>query len=207
MMGNKAIHDRYTHRIGERIGDLVFAGISGKRADKNRLLGLFRCDCGIVATFPLGRVLNGKKKTHCGCKTDHGTHRKHGMRNSPEYSSWQAMKVRCLAPANKDYPRWGGRGITVCKQWIDSFEAFYSHIGPRPKGTSLDRIDNERGYEPGNVRWATPLQQARNRHNLTIIETPRGVMPLVKYAEIIGISGGAALVRLKRGKLEGCARV
>ena len=90
---------------------------------------------------------------------------KHGKRYSPEYSSWMAMKGRCLDPGHKDYPRWGGRGITVCKEWANSFEAFFSHIGPRPSGTSLDRKDNRLGYHPGNVRWATRSEQQRNRRD------------------------------------------
>jgi hypothetical protein len=162
-MGSEAVKIRYLSRIGERVGDLIFVNIVEARADGNRLRGLFKCDCGGQAIYDLGRVLNGKTRTHCGCKTDRGKSRTHGMRDSPEYSSWTAMKGRCLDPDNKDFPRWGGKGIAVCADWIASFEAFYAHIGPRPHGTSLDRIDNRRGYEPGNVRWATPTEQQRNR--------------------------------------------
>lgn len=158
-----ALSDRYGKRSGERIGSLTFLHIADERGDHNRLLGVFRCDCGAEARLPLGRVLNGKKRTHCGCQTDHGTHRTHGMRYSREYSSWQAMKARCLDPENKDYPGWGGRGITIYEEWTESFEAFFQHIGPRPPGTSIDRIDGRLGYEPGNVRWATPKEQQRNR--------------------------------------------
>jgi hypothetical protein len=85
------------------------------------------------------------------------------MRDSIEYSSWRAMKDRCLRPTSKDYARWGARGITVDPAWVESFEAFFEHIGSRPDGTTLDRIDTTKGYEPGNVRWATPVEQACNR--------------------------------------------
>jgi hypothetical protein len=117
------------------------------------------------------------------------------------------MKARCLDPGNKDYPRWGGVGITIHQEWIDSFEAFYRDVGPRPKGTSLDRIKAELGYRPGNVRWATPAEQARNRRDLVIVNTSHGQMPLVDYANIVGITAGAAHLRLKRGKLEGACHV
>jgi hypothetical protein len=167
-MGSACISDRYACRVGERIGSLTFAGIADERGDNNRLFGRFVCDCGNETIMRAGLVLNGKGRAHCGCKRDFGAHRKHGMRSSREYSSWQAMKARCLDPANKDYPRWGGAGITVCEDWIASFDAFYSHIGPRPEGTSIDRIDTEKGYCPGNVRWATPSEQARNRHGASI---------------------------------------
>lgn len=132
---------------------------------------------------------------------------KHGMRYSREYGSWQAMVRRCHSPTNKDYPRWGARGITVCAQWRHSFQTFYEHIGSRPQNTSIDRHPNPNGnYEPGNVRWATPKQQARNRRDIVRVTTPYGDMDLVDYAKKIGISKGAAHLRLKRGTLEGVQR-
>jgi hypothetical protein len=136
----------------------------GRTADKH-IVGLYRCTCGAEVRVAQSRVRNGYTKS-CGClvrEISSWQSRTHGMRGTPEYSSWQSMKGRCLDPNNKDFPRWGGRGVTVFQDWIESFEAFYDHVGPRPKGTSLDRIDNRRGYEPGNVRWATPTQQQRNR--------------------------------------------
>jgi len=163
MMGEQAIAERYTARVGETIGRLTFVGLAPQRGEKNRLLGKFQCECGRTVIRPAGRTLNQKQRLHCGCQTDHGAHRKHGMRNSPEYSSWQAMKRRCLSPEDKDYPRYGAKGIKVCEAWIASFATFYNHIGRRPIGTTLDRINTLGGYVPGNVRWATPQDQQRNR--------------------------------------------
>lgn len=153
---------RYARRVGERVGHLTFVGISSERGDNGRALGIFSCDCGGSATYRM-TILNNRSKTHCGCQTDHGTHRTHGMRNSREYSSWISMKRRCMNPDDKDFPRYGAIGITVCPEWIASFSEFYNHIGPRPVGTTLDRIDNRLGYVPGNVRWASLNQQQRNR--------------------------------------------
>lgn len=157
--------NRYASRVGERVGDLVLVGVAQHRADNGRVLGRFQCDCGNEIIYAAGRILNNKRRAHCGCKTDRGTHRTHGMHGSPEYSSWRSMKLRCLSPESKDFKRWGGCGIDVHPEWSDSFEAFYAHIGPRPKGTTLDRIDNTLGYVPGNVRWARSKEQAENRNN------------------------------------------
>ncbi len=93
-----------------------------------------------------------------------GARLSHGMVRSPEYSSWCAMKARCLNPNTTRFEQWGGRGIKICPQWVNSFENFYADVGPRPTPKhSIDRIDNDGNYEPGNVRWATPKEQNNNK--------------------------------------------
>lgn len=120
---------------------------------------------------------------------------KHGASKTPEYLSWQQMKERCLNQSGKDYKRYGARGITVHPVWIDSFETFLAHIGPRPHGfKSVDRIDNAKGYEPGNVRWATPSMQARNtRTNKLTEDVVRNIKTLhsngLREYEIVQILG------------------
>jgi hypothetical protein len=89
---------------------------------------------------------------------------KHNLSKSPEYRCWQQIKARCLNPNHRMYPHYGGRGITISPEWENDFQAFLSYVGPRPSSKhSLDRIDNNRGYEPGNVRWADWFVQVRNR--------------------------------------------
>lgn len=114
----------------------------------------------------IGKYLRSGHIKSCGCLRVEVTgnySRTHGMTGTPEHRSWKHAKERCFNPDDASYENYGGRGITMCQEWAESFEAFYAHIGPKPKGLTLDRIDNERGYEPGNVRWATYSQQSYNR--------------------------------------------
>jgi hypothetical protein len=110
------------------------------------------------------RVVHGRTRS-CGClahKNDHS--RTHGMRGTKEYRTWGGMKTRCYNKRSKDYYRYGGKGISIYQPWRDSFEEFYKYIGPAPtKNHQIDRINTMGNYEPGNVRWATPKIQCRNR--------------------------------------------
>jgi len=106
------------------------------------------------------------------------------------------MLARCRNPTN---PRYGGAGVTVCDEWQKSFEAFLNYLGPRPRGTTLDRIDSRRGYEPGNVRWATAEQQNQNRKSTHWIEINGVRRCVAEWARIAGISDTCMLHRIRRG--------
>ena len=176
--------------------------VDGRSTD-GRLLSLWRCVCGNTKVLPTCRVRSGVVVS-CGCFKPKNI--VHGMKGTTTYSSWCAMKSRCCDPGSKDYVRWGAKGIRVCDRWM-RFELFLEDMGVRPPGTSLDRYPNRHGnYEPGNCRWATSVQQQENKDNFTVLITPVGVMPLRDYAPIVGITTGAAHMRLKRGKLEGCKK-
>jgi hypothetical protein len=105
----------------------------------------------------------------------------HGQSNHPVYRIWIDMRSRCLNPSHQSYSDYGGRGITVCQEWIESFETFLNDVGERPFDPpdwtgktafySIDRIDNDRGYEPGNVRWATPAEQQLNKRSARRLRT------------------------------------
>ena len=117
------------------------------------------CECGKVTVVTSGSLATGNTSS-CGCGVKEAI-TKHGGTGKGSYNTWRAMMRRCYNQADKDYPRWGGRGISVHEPWHD-YTVFASDVG-EPSGTeTFDRIDGSKNYEPGNVRWATPTVQARN---------------------------------------------
>lgn len=122
--------------------------------------------------------------------------RTHGMSRSPEYKSWCGMKERCYNKNNKKYKDYGCRGIIVCNRW-HNFENFFEDMGKKPsKNHSIDRIDNDGNYEPNNCRWATSLQQARNKRD---VKTYRG-LNMRQWDKKLGFSNGTIRSRLKVSK-------
>ena len=109
------------------------------------------------------------------------------------------MLQRCLNPKHPSYADYGGRGITVCDEWRESAAAFVRYISPRPKGMTLERIDNDRGYEPGNIRWATRAEQVRNRRNNITVQLGEERLVLKDACARLGMSYDAIWRRLKRG--------
>jgi hypothetical protein len=111
------------------------------------------------------------------------------MRKKPEYVVWNNMKARCRNPKNPRWEDYGGRGITVYREWAESFPAFLAHMGRRPsKSHQLERLDNDRGYEPGNVVWTTRKQNCRNRRSTVFVEVDGQRMCLKEAAERSGIA-------------------
>jgi len=130
-----------------------------------------RCECGVTRVVRYDRLVSGLTKS-CGCyqretvRVQGKKNRTHGeSHESTEYRTWQGMKLRCTqSPASEHWKYYAGRGITVCDEWKKSFPAFLAHIGRRPSPAhSLDRINNDGNYEPGNVRWATLHEQHINK--------------------------------------------
>lgn len=172
--------------IGERYGRLVVVSElpalvrgNGRRV---RLL-LCRCDCGESASVRWGNLRNGHTQS-CGCMHTEAVAemgratRRHGHaapiegvdHRTPTYVSWTAMLYRCSTQTSPDYANYGGRGIVVCDRWR-TFENFLVDMGPRPsRAHSIDRIDVNGNYEPGNCRWATRSQQQRNKRNARYAE-------------------------------------
>lgn len=130
------------------------------------------CDCGNTTVVRTASLSLGNTKS-CGCLQREQTSKAsttHGMSNTVEYHIWAGIISRCRNPSNNAYPRYGGRGITVCDRWLNSFENFYADMGPRPTPEhSIDRVNNDGNYEPGNCRWATDIEQANNKRNNIIV--------------------------------------
>lgn len=128
-----------------------------------------------------------------------GNRTTHGASGSPEYVIWTHMKARCFDESDKSYQRYGGRGITVCQRWVNDFPAFYADMGDRPSPLhSIERKNNEGNYEPGNCRWATATEQARNRRSSVLVEHNGQVKTVAEWAEIHGIKPGVLGQRLRR---------
>jgi len=140
---------------------------SGKHPDGTQRTAVCRCQCGIERTIAIHSLKSGRT-SHCGCQMAaivSVTRAEHGMTGTPEYRTWAHMKERCSNPNHKDWHLYGGRGIRVCERWRQSFAAFDADMGPRPDGMSIDRIDVNGNYEPGNCRWTDEFTQAQNKRS------------------------------------------
>ena len=174
---------------GKRFGRLVVLAPTAKRDNYGQLFWKCKCDCGNLKLVR-GSELTRKKRIvdSCGClqkeRASEANYR-HGCANvetrTSEYRTWSSMKDRCLNPRNPKYPLYGGRGITVCLEWQRSFIQFLRDMGPKPRGLTIERINNDGNYEPGNCRWATMKEQAQNKR-------PRK-RPVSESKEMVAIDG------------------
>lgn len=193
--------------IGDRFGRLVVLSkiwvnpVGRKRYSKF----VCKCDCGVIST-PKGFNLATGLSTSCGCycrevtlalATSHG--HASGVRKTSEYRSWLNMKKRCLNESCNNYANYGGRGITVCTQWVDSFKTFLADMGMKPSPAhSIDRIDVNLGYGPDNCRWSTTKEQSRNTRASRILEFNGHRMTVAEWGEVTGISASLIGARINR---------
>ena len=176
---------------------------------------IFRCDCGNEKIIKVSHFKSGDTKS-CGClqresakvaalkvqslaaKAAAIVNRKHGMYREGVYFSWDAMKQRCLNPNNSRYKDYGGRGITICEEWL-KFENFYKDIGDKPKGLTLDRIDNNGNYCKENCKWSNSKEQHNNTRKNHLLTYKNKTQTIAQWARELEMNYGTLFARLKRG--------
>lgn len=164
---------------------------------EHRWLWLCKCDCGKTTLAATNALEYGHKKS-CG---NHPAkpNLSHGLRYHPIYQVWKGMISRCTNPKDKYWENYGGRGIDVYWFWLLSPINFLNSVGCPPKGKQIDRIDNDKGYYPGNVKWSTPKENGRNRSN-TIYLTSNGISKsLPDWADDLRIKRNTLYMRWYRG--------
>ena len=185
---------------GLRFGRLTVTELSERTGKNGERYWKCECDCGSTKDVSASALLSGYSKS-CGCL------KKELLQNSRSknkrlYQVWQDMKQRCYNPKNKYYRRYGGRGISVCEEWLKEYEPFYQWAisNGYEKGLQLDRTDNDGNYCPENCRWATPKQNSNNRSCIVFITYAGETHTRTEWAEITGIPLGTIKKRYKNGK-------
>lgn len=161
-----------------------------------------QCDCGNVVTVASYQLGSGNTKS-CGCLQKERaavTKTTHGLSDSKEYRTWQAMRTRCTNENRDNYSHYGGRGIEVCSRWMNSFEAFYADMGPAPSTNhSIERNDVDGPYDPSNCRWATQKEQMRNTSRSSSVYWNGRSMTISELAELTSVDYDLLQARLARG--------
>lgn len=159
---------------------------------------LFKCSCGNEKVICASRVKSGRIKS-CGClRNKTKNNYKHGMTGTPIHKIWTNMKSRCLDPNNPNYENYGGRGITICSRWM-KFENFYQDMRNKPKGKTLDRIDNNKSYYKENCRWSTLFQQANNKRNNHLLTFKGKTQTIAEWARYLNVKYYIINNRIYRG--------
>lgn len=189
---------------GQRFGRWLVLK-EGGRSPQRQVLWICRCDCGASREVN-GYLLRSGQSQSCGCLHRERVRQpvRHGhastRKPSPEYNAWRSLIQRCTNPKHPVYKDYGGRGITVCRRWRASFSDFLADVGPRPDPKhEIDRINNDHGYEPGNVRWVTRSEQARNTRRTRHLTHNGRTQCVTDWALELGVRPRNITQRLARG--------
>lgn len=185
--------------IGKRFGRLTV--VSGAMTTNRRRFNVI-CDCGRTSIVSMSNLKSGHTQS-CGClhKEALKKPRTHGMSKSSEYKSYHKMLERCYNPKDINYKNYGGREIRVCDRWLESFENFFADMGKKPTPKhSIERNETDGNYEPSNCRWATKLEQNRNRRRHAWFE--HGGIKLIRedWAKVFQVAPSQINLQIKRGK-------
>jgi hypothetical protein len=192
---------------GQWIDGVRVVGLSTKPTKSNRYWDCI-CRCGANITKRQDKLARGVSITCKSCwvegmqktRTENRIGVKHGLTGSVEYRTWLRMLARCGNANTKHWHRYGGRGIAVHPEWVSDFMAFYNHVGPRPSAHhSLDRINNDGNYEPGNVRWATKREQQNNFCRNRVVTYAGDQMTLIQAIRKAGLPESTVRNRLHKG--------
>lgn len=191
---------------GQRFGELTALSRCNSVDGSTRSSWNCRCSCGTTTVVRTSNLRSGNTRgcTHCKGKRVSEARRTHGctldQHFTKEYHAWRNMIRRCECACVDRYASYGGRGVTVCARWRNSFETFLEDVGyaPTPEHT-LDRIDVNASYEPNNVRWATRKQQARNKQNTILVEFDGALTPLIDLAERHNVPYSRVVARYRKG--------
>lgn len=198
------VKDMHGKRYG-RLTAIAFLGMN----HRHHAMWKCECDCG-TTMIAYGYALRHNHTKSCGClsrefaKAMGDANIRHGHcrrveRHSPEHKTWSGMIQRCCNPNHTEYHSYGGRGITICAEWVDSFETFLRDMGNRPAGCSLDRIDVDGGYNKSNCRWATQKEQCRNMRTNRMLTFNGESRCVAEWVEVTGIKRDAIVRRLAKG--------
>ena len=192
--------------VNRRFGALLVYAYVGGHGKRKRPAWLCRCDCGIF-TCITGDNLVGGNSTNCGCLREiafRASRKTHGLSNKiPEYGIWKEMKARCNRKSHIQFADYGGRGITVCDRWQESFENFMADMGTRLTNRhTIERRDNALGYSPENCYWATRVRQNNNRRSNHRITLNGRTQNLMQWLTELGVNKSTFYTRVKSGYTE-----
>lgn len=197
---------------GKKFGKLEVIGVHDTGSRKTHYV--CQCDCGNVKVVRADALISGATKS-CGCikkeqdKINLSANHKHKMSGTRIYETWQDMKRRCYNKQNARYDRYGGRGITVCDEWLNNFQSFYDWAisNGYSDDLTIDRIDNDGNYEPSNCRWSTAKEQCNNRGSNINITIGNATKSLMCWCEIFNVDYKKVYARYKRNGYEGIDRL